>query len=139
MNHNNADGPIIDLAREATPATPAQRTEMLAQIRQALRPPPPVPAEAIQLLYETACADTGGSQAVRNFLFWLAGHPDPTGYVGDGGLELRRLDRERKDAALEVLRWWSGPTKSDQPLYDVLAKLRDQFSPAEFDGPKPNP
>lgn len=136
MKHDTGNGPIIDLAREQSPA---QQAEVLAQIRQALRPPPPVPAGALQLLYETACADTGGSQAARNFLFWLAGQSDPTGYAGDGGLELRRLDRERKEAALEILRWWSGPTKSDQPLYEVLARLRDQFSPADGDDLKPNP
>lgn len=117
--------PIIGFNAEPTPE---QRTEMLAQFRRALLPPPPVPAQALQVLYETACADTGGSQAARSFLFWLAGRPDPTGFAGSGGLELRRLDRERKHAALEVLGWWSGPTKSDEPLYDILRQLRQQFA-----------
>ena len=91
-------------------------------------PPLPVPQEAIQLLYEAACQDTGGSQAVRNFLFWLAGKPDPTGYRGEGGLELRRLDHQLKDACFQVMTWWAGPTKSDKPLFCVLKKLHDQFA-----------
>lgn len=136
MKPDSSSGHRIDLNREPSIS---QRVEMLAQIRQAMLPPPPAPAEALQLLCETALADTGGSQAARNFLFWLSGQSDPTGYAGDGGLELRRLDRERKEAALEILRWWSGPTKSDQPLYEVLARLRDQYSPADGDGLKPNP
>ncbi len=102
----------------------------LAEVMRTLRAPlPPAPEQSLKALHEAACGDTGGSQAARNFLFWLAGRPDPTGFVGDGGLELRRLDRQLKDAALDVLRWWSGPTKSDQPLYDVLARLRARFGP----------
>ena len=88
-----------------------------------------VPEESLRLLYEAACHDTGGSQAARNFLFWLAGRPDPTGFEGYGGLELRRLDRQLKSAALEVLSWWAGPTKSDAPLYEILGKLRSRFAP----------
>ena len=81
------------------------------------------------LLYDAACQDTGGSQAARNFLFWLAGQCDPTEFVGCGGLELRRLDRHLKAACFEVLNWWAGPTKSDAPLYEILHKLRDRFTP----------
>jgi hypothetical protein len=108
--------------------TKSQTDAALAELKHALRmPPPPVPHESLQLLYEAACHDTGGSQAARNFLFWLAGRPDPTGYSGYGGLELRRLDRQLKDASFEVLNWWAGPTKSDAPLYEILAKLRSRF------------
>ena len=85
-------------------------------------------SEAINILFDAACQDTGGSQATRNFLFWLAGLPDPTGFKGDGGLELRRLDGRHKAAALDVLAWWAGPTKSDQPLYQILQNFRDRFS-----------
>lgn len=85
--------------------------------------PAPVPVAALALLHETALQDTGGSQAARNFLFWLAGFPDPTGYQGEGGLELRRLDAERKEAAAAVLRWWIGPTHSDDPLYAILRDI----------------
>lgn len=77
--------------------------------------------------------DTGGSQACRSFLFWLGGQTDPTGYGGDGGLELRRLDGQLKSAAIEVLTWWAGPTKSDKPLYDILASLRERFASTEGD------
>lgn len=103
--------------------SPEQRRTAMAQLRQALLPPAPIPTQALQMLYDTAREDTGGSQAARSFLFWLAGCPDPTGYAGNGGLELRRLDTERREAALEVLRWWSGPVKSSQPLYDLLSRL----------------
>jgi hypothetical protein len=100
----------------------------LAELKRTLiMPPPPFPEQSLALLYDAACRDTGGSQAARNFLFWVAGRPDPTGYVGYGGLELRRLDRQLKDACFQVLTWWSGPTRSDAPLYEVLAKLRTRF------------
>jgi len=87
----------------------------------------PVPHEALSRLHEAAQQDTGSSQACRNFLFWLAGQPDPTGYRGDGGLELRRLDGVLRSAAIEVLTWWASPTKSDQPLLDILERLRERF------------
>lgn len=98
------------------------------QLRIALRPPPPVPEAALTLLFDAACGASGGSQAARSFLFWLAGRPDPTGYEGIGGLELRRMDRAHKAAALELLDWWAGPTQSDQPLYEVLSKLSSGFT-----------
>ena len=96
----------------------------LEQLRASIRPPMPVPRAALDMLTAAAQGDSGGSQAARNFLFWLAGRPDPTGYVGNGGLELRRMDREHKAAAMEVLSWWAGPTQSDQALFDILATLR---------------
>ena len=112
--------------------TQAQTNAALEDLKRALRMPlPPEPEESLRLLYEAACHDTGGSQAARNFLFWLPGQPDPTGFIGDGGLELRRLDGQLKNAALQVLAWWAGPTKSDRPLYNVLGKLRERFTPKE--------
>lgn len=111
--------------------TQSQTDAALAELERAMRmPPPPVPEKSLQLLYETACRDTGGSQAARNFLFWLAGRADPTGFVGNGGLELRRLDRQHKEAAFEVLTWWAGPTRSDTPLYEILGKLLSRFEKA---------
>ena len=102
---------------------------ILAELKRMVRmPPAPVPEKELDLLYQAACGDTGGSQAARGFLFWLAGQPDPTGFIGNGGLELRRLDHRLKNAALEVLAWWAGPTKSDAPLYDLLTKLRARFA-----------
>lgn len=106
------------------------RNATLAELRRLFRsPPPPVPTEALDLLFDAASQDTGGSQAVRYFLFWLAGRSDPTGYNGHGGLELRRLDSQLKEACFEVLKWWSGPTKSDQPLFTILDKLQIEFGP----------
>src|SRR4051812_46277897 len=106
---------------EAAPETEA----LIEEMKKALQmPPPPVPELELKSLYEAACWTSGGGQAARNFLFWLAGRPDPTGFVGNGGLELRRLDRQLKEAAFEVLRWWAGPVQSDKPLYDVLVRLR---------------
>ena len=105
-----------------------QKATALAELRRCLQMPvAPVPEKSLRMLFEAACMDTGGSQACRNFLFWLSGQPDPTGFRGDGGLELRRLDGQLKFAAIEVLTWWAGPTKSDLPLYDILAKLRERF------------
>jgi hypothetical protein len=112
--------------------TKAQTDAAVAELKRALRLPSiPVPRESLCLLFQAACQDTGGSEAARNFLFWLAGQPDPTGFVGDGGLELRRLDGELKNAAFQLLAWWAGPTKSDGPLYEILGKLRERFPPAE--------
>jgi hypothetical protein len=111
---------------QARPTTDAILAELKRMVRM---PPTPVPEKELDLLYQAACGDTGGSQASRSFLFWLAGQPAPTGFVGDGGLELRRMDRRLKNAALEVLPWWAGPTKSDNPLYELLAKLRTRFCP----------
>ncbi len=109
--------------------TPAETEAAVAELKLVLRMPrPPVPEESLCLLYEAACHDTGGSQAARSFLFWLAGQSDPTGYVSDGGIELRRFDYQLKKAAFQVMEWWAGPTKSDTPLYDVLAKLRARFT-----------
>lgn len=93
----------------------------LEQLRASMRPPMPVPQAALDLLTLAARGSSGGGQAARNFLFWLAGRPDPTGYVGNGGLELRRLDRVHKAAAMDVLAWWAGPTQSDQALYDAIS------------------
>ena len=97
------------------------------ELRRLVSVPAPVPEEALRLLHETAQHDTGGSQAARYFLFWLAGEPDPTGFQGDGGLELRRLDKARREAALQILTWWGGPTRSDEPLYLVLRALQEQW------------
>jgi hypothetical protein len=118
---------IVDIpSGQAKPTTDAILAELKRMVRM---PPTPVPEKELDLLFQAACADTGGSQAARHFLFWLAGQRDPTGFVGDGGLELRRMDHRLKNAALEVLAWWSGPTKSDEPLYGLLAKLRARFRP----------
>lgn len=108
--------------------TQAERKTALAELRRLLiTPPRPVPEAALTALHEAACSDTGGSQVCRCFLFWLAGQPDPTGFVGDGGLELRRLDGALRAAAIEVLTWWSGPTRSDRPLYEILDDLSARF------------
>jgi hypothetical protein len=119
-----ATGPIIDFDCEPTRE---QQVATLAQLRKAMRPPGLAPATALNLLFESANRDTGGSQVVRSFLFWLAGLPDPTGFQGSGGLELRRLDLAHKEAALEILAWWAGPTESDEVLYQLLKALTDRF------------
>ena len=116
---------------ELSPISPEgnARETVVEELRRYLKIPNiPVPHEALRQLHDAAMQDTGGSQACRNFLFWLAGQPDPTGYRGDGGIELRRLDGALRSAAIEALTWWASPTKSDQPLYEILAKLREQFS-----------
>lgn len=94
----------------------------------------PVPSEALALLHETAAGDTGGSVAARTFLFWLVGRPDPTRLGKDGALELRRLDAKHHEAALAILTWWTGPTRSDQPVYDVLDALSRRFPAVEATG-----
>ena len=130
MNGPIENAPIVGF--DADPS-PEQRAALLEEIRRAFLPPLPVPVSALQLLADTARADTGSSQAARSFLFWLAGQPDPTGYVGDGGRELRRLDPDHRAAAWEILHWWTGPIQTDEPLYQVLFQLRKRISsPAQI-------
>ena len=108
--------------------TAEERAAGLAELRRLVSLPlPPVPEGSLRALHEAACSDTGGSQAARSFLFWLAGQADPTGYRGSGGLELRRLDHQLRSAALDVLNWWTGPTKSDEQLYQILQDLERRF------------
>ena len=85
-----------------------------------------VPEQALRSLGEVASQDSGGGEAARSFLFWLAGEPDPTGFQGQGGLELRRMDSQLHQAAVEVFQWWIGPTASDEPLYQVLRTLMER-------------
>ena len=114
--------------------TAEAKAAAINDLRRHLRMPmTPVPDAALKTLHDAACQDTGGSQACRSFLFWLVGQNDPTGYQGAGGFELRRMDGQLKSAAIEVLRWWSGPTKSDEPLYETLASIRTQFADAAAD------
>ena len=121
---------IIPISHEVTEE---QKGAALADLKRLVCPPQDCPISALKSLFYAACLDTGGSQAARNYLFWLVGKPDPTGYEGNGGIELRRLDCDLKQAALEVFQWWSGPTASDEPLYEVLRELRARF-PARSEG-----
>jgi hypothetical protein len=121
-------GPFIDFGRENSPESVR---EIVSNLKKAFAPPPPPPIAALDLLFKAARGDTGGSQATRHFLFWLVAQPDPTGFNGQGGLELRRLDGEHRQAALEVLGWWGGPTKSDEPLYSRLRVLADLYARAK--------
>ena len=105
----------------------AERTWALEEIRRSITGAQPAPMESLAILESAARLDTGGSQAARSFLFWLAGREDPTGYRGNGGLELRRLDRQHREAAFNVLEWWAGGTASDEPLYGILRRLRGRF------------
>ena len=98
------------------------------ELRAALMVKPlPVPEAALDCLVEAALGDTGQSQVCRWFLFWIAGLDDPTGFKGEGALELRRLDSGLKEKALEILAWWTGPTQSDTPLYSRLERLEQRF------------
>lgn len=88
--------------------------------------PRPVPKKALDHLHQAALGMSGGSQAARAILFWLAGEPDPTGYAGNGGLELRRLDAGSRQAALDVINWWAFPEHSEH-LDEVLDALKQHF------------
>lgn len=90
--------------------------------------PRPLPAAALARLYQEARGRSGGGQAARSLLFWLAGEKDPTGYAGNGGLELRRLDAKNRQAALDVINWWALPEDSDR-LFDVLELLAKELTP----------
>lgn len=102
--------------------------------------PRPLPAAALARLYQEARGRSGGSQAARSLLFWLGGEKDPTGYAGNGGLELRRLDAKNRQAALDVINWWAFPEDSDR-LFDVLESLAKELATPEATeaAPKPTP
>lgn len=108
--------------RETEKAVSALRAELN-------RPQTPVPQKELDSLCKAALGDTGQSRTCRYLLWLLVGADDPTGFKGDGLLEMRNLDRKFADAFLKVLEWWRGPTKSDQPLYDILRKLETAFAP----------
>jgi hypothetical protein len=113
-------------------AAQEMNADQLAELSGLLAAKPrPVPSEALALLHGTAAGDTGGSVAARTFLFWLVGRSDPAGLGTDGALELRRLDARHREAALAVLTWWTGPTRSDQPVYDILEDLDRRFPALE--------
>ena len=124
LTHSNQPSGVPEAGALEVSSPDSDEAWALEQLRISIRPPMPIPQTALDRLSAAAQGDSGGSQAARNFLFWLAGRPDPTGYLGIGGLELRRMDREHKAAAMDVLSWWAGPTQSDQALYDTLATLR---------------
>ena len=93
------------------------------------RPAILVPQSDLDLLRRAALGNTDQSRACRYLLFLLAGLPEPGGSTGQGLIELRILDRKLADTFLEVLYWWRGPTKSDQPLYDVLEEVERVINP----------
>lgn len=110
------------------PADEQGRKSALSILRAALgRPLTPVPQEELDLLADAALGDTGQSRTCRYLLFLLPGQNDPTGFEGQGLLEMRTLDRALVDAFLTVLNWWRGPTKSDLPLYEVLQRIENAF------------
>src|SRR5438067_2007574 len=100
MKTEFTEGPFSDDNRELSSM---QNEAINEEIKRAFQPPPEPPFAALNLLFQAAVRDTGGSQAARSFLFWLRGLDDPTGYRAQGGIELRRLDRTHKSAAIEVL------------------------------------
>ncbi len=124
MTPQLATGPIIDI--ESTLVLDC-KPRMPSKAPGPLNLSTPVPGESLYLLFETACGTTAASQAARSFLFWLIGQNDPNGCKSLGGIELRRLDYRRRQAALKVLAWWTNGTQNDQPLYDVVEKLDRGF------------
>jgi len=110
--------------RETAKAVAAVRAELG-------RPQTPVPQEELDLLEKVSLGDTGQSRTCRYLLCLLVGAEDPTGFKGEGLLEMRTLDRKLADAYLKVLDWWRGPTKSDAPFYDVLRKLEAAYPTPE--------
>ena len=118
----------VDLMQEPTKE---QTKQAVAELSAALRrPSTPVPQVELDLLCEVALGDTGQSRTCRYLFSLLVGADDPTGFKGEGLLEMRTLDRNFADAFLKILDWWRGPTKSDKPLYDILRKLERRFGQA---------
>ena len=115
----------IDLAEDNARREAEEAAHTL--LSEVSRPQAPVPEAELARLCEVALGDTGQSRSCRYLLFLLPGLPDPTGFQGEGLLELRALDRKLSEALLTVLAWWRGPTKSDEPLYAVLQKLEETF------------
>ena len=122
-------GKIIELGE----ATERRETEKVAALVRAElnRPRTPVPQAELDLLEQVALGDTGQSRSVRYLLFLLPGYEDPTGFRGDGLLEMRPMDRELTEAFLKVFAWWRGPTESDKPLYSALSRIEAAFPRAD--------
>ncbi len=123
-------GPKIIRVHDFAEAHAKRRTdEAVEAIHEKLsRPSAPLPEAELQTLLKAALGDTGQSRTCRYLLYLLVGAEDPTGFKGEGLLEMRTLDRKLADTFLTVLNWWRGPTQSDQPLYDILQRLEDAFS-----------
>lgn len=106
-----------------------QRRALIAHLTAILgAPAPPLPQRELDILAEAALGNTRQSRICQFLIFSLVGEKDPSGFEGHGFLELRALDRSLSDAFLTVLHWWRGPTQNDQPLYDVLQRLRNSAS-----------
>ncbi len=71
----------------------AARREKIAQPigAELRRPQTPLPQTELDLQEQFALGNTGQSRSVRHLLFPLPGAAAPTGFQGDGLLELRRL------------------------------------------------
>jgi hypothetical protein len=91
----------------------------------------PVPQDELDRLRQAALGDTGQSRTCRYLLCLLVGADNPTGFKGEGLLELRTLDRKLAEAFLKILDWWRDPTRSDQPIYDILRNLEIAFGSRE--------
>jgi hypothetical protein len=104
-------------------SSPASDSPVEALFRELNRPLMPTPLEALARLEMVAVRDTGQSRVVRYLLFLLVGVREPTGFEGEGLLELRALDRNLSDAYLLVAAWWRGPIKCDDSLYAVLRNV----------------
>jgi len=123
------------------PAEPTEeeKAQALAKLKAVLRRPlPAVPQAELDLLANVARGDTGQSRTSRYLLFLLVGAKDPTGFEGEGLLEMRTLDSRLADAFLKIADWWRGPTKSDQPLYVILADLEKRFASPQAEAPCPD-
>jgi hypothetical protein len=91
----------------------------------------PAPSEALTLLYEAACREgDDGSKQARFILFFLAGKGDPTRVPGQA-LEMKRANKEIRQALIEVLQWWTGSPKSEEPFKEVMRKLHAKFPTGE--------
>jgi hypothetical protein len=129
-----APGKIIRLDR-AEQIEKRETAKTVAAIRSELdRPQTPAPYAALELLEKAALGNTGQSRSCRYLLFLLPGAEDPTGFKGEGLLEMRTLDRALADAFLEVINWWRGPTESDELLYAVLQRIEKAFPPKKGAG-----
>jgi len=125
MDRKGGPGRVIDLGE----TTARKDTKRIAALigAELNRPQTPVPQAELDLLEHVALDNTGQSRSVRYLLFLLPGAADPTGFKGDGLLELRVLDLALVDAFLNVLDRWRGPTRSDQPLYLALGRIEGAF------------
>jgi len=89
---------------------------------------PPVPRNALQVLFRAACRPDHAGRAARYFLFWLDGDSPPEVPNQAGANALMDLGEKQQEAMFETLAWWLKPGKNAESLLTIQDKIRGRFT-----------